>query len=80
MKTGENTYKMTGDFTMKGVTKEIELDVVANGMAKDMQGKNVGSFDVSGTIKRSDYGVSWNQALETGGVAVFGRCHSGCHC
>ena len=68
--TGDKTYKMTGDFTMKGVTKEITLDVVANGMAKDMQGKNVGSFDVSGTIKRSDYGVSWNQALETGGVAV----------
>ena len=69
-KTGDMSYKMVGDFTMKGVTKEITLDVVANGMGKDMQGASIASFDVSGTIKRSDYGVSWNQALETGGVAV----------
>ncbi len=69
-KTGDNTYKLTGDFTMKGVTKEITLDVVANGMAKDMQGKSVASFDVSGVIKRTDYGVNWNQALEAGGLAL----------
>ena len=55
---------------MKGVTKEITLDVVANGMAKDAQGKSVASFDVSGVIKRTDYGVNWNQALEAGGLAV----------
>ena len=64
VKNGTNTYKMTGDFTMKGVTKEIALDVVANGMAKDMQGKSVASFDVSGIIKRSEYGVNWNQVLD----------------
>ena len=69
-KSGDNTFKMLGDFTMKGVTKEVTLDVVANGMAKDMQGKSVASFDVSGTIKRTDYGVSWNQALEAGGLAL----------
>ena len=69
-KTGDTTYKLTGDFTMKGVTKEITLDVVANGMAKDAQGKSVASFDVSGVIKRTDYGVNWNQALEAGGLAV----------
>jgi polyisoprenoid-binding protein YceI len=69
-KTGDNTYKMVGDFTMKGVTKEIALDVVANGMAKNMQGKSVASFDVSGTIKRTDFGVNWNQVLEAGGLSV----------
>jgi polyisoprenoid-binding protein YceI len=69
-KTGENTYKMVGDFTMRGVTKELALDVVANGMAKDAYGKWVASFDISGTIKRTDYGVSWNAVLEAGGLSV----------
>lgn len=70
VKSGDNTYKMTGDLTMKGVTKEITLDVVANGMAKDADGKSVASFDVSGVIKRTDFGVNWNQVLEAGGLSV----------
>lgn len=70
VKTGENTYKMTGDFTMRGVSKEETFDVILNGMAKDAYGSWVASFDVSGKINRMDYGVKWNQALEAGGLSV----------
>ena len=69
-KTGDKTFKVTGDFTMRGVTKEVTLDAVLNGFAANAQGKRMASFDVSGTIKRTDYGVSWNAAIETGGLAV----------
>ncbi len=66
-----NEYTVTGDFTMKGVTKEVELAATFNGLAKSTtDGKRIMSFDVTGVINRMDYGVSWNAAIETGGVAV----------
>jgi len=69
-KTGENAFAVTGDFTMRGVTKELTVNAILNGTTNDAYGKRVASFDVSGTIKRTDYGVNWNAALEAGGVAV----------
>jgi polyisoprenoid-binding protein YceI len=69
-KKGDNTFDVTGDFTMRGVTKEITVNAVLNGTTNDAYGKRVASFDVSGTIKRTDFGVNWNAALEAGGVAV----------
>ena len=69
-KTGEKTYDITGDFTMRGVTKELTVNAVLNGSATDAYGKRVTSFDVSGTIKRTDYGVNWNAVLEAGGLSV----------
>ena len=55
---------------MRGVTKEITINAILNGSVVDAYGKKVVSFDVSGTIKRTDFGVNWNAALEAGGVAV----------
>ena len=69
-KTGDNTFNVTGDFTMRGVTKEITINAVLNGATNDAYGKRIASFDVSGTIKRTDYGVSWNAVLEAGGLSV----------
>ena len=63
-------YAVVGDFTMKGVTKEITLNATFNGFGHGMDGKRVASFEIGGMINRMDYGVSWNSALETGGVAV----------
>lgn len=54
-----------GDFTMKGVTKNIKLDLDNGGIMGDKAG-----FALSGKIKRSDFGITWNKVLETGGVAV----------
>ena len=55
---------------MKGVTKEITVKAVFNGTGKAMDDKRIASFDVTGVINRADYGVSWNAAIEAGGVAV----------
>ena len=59
-----------GDFTMKGVTKNIKLDLETSSVIKDPWGKQRTGFSLNGKIKRSDFGISWNKALETGGVAV----------
>ena len=59
-----------GDFTMKGVTKNIKLDLENGGVIIDPWGKQRAGFSLSGKIKRSDFGITWNKALETGGVAV----------
>ena len=65
-----NEYAVTGDFTMKGVTKEITLEATFGGLAKGMDGKRVAAFEITGMINRMDYGVSWNSPIETGGVVV----------
>ncbi len=61
---------ITGDFTMKSVTKAITLTGKLTGIANDLYGGHVAAFEVHGTINRQDFGVSWNAALEAGGVAV----------
>ena len=59
-----------GDFTMKGVTNNIKLDLETSSVIKDPWGKQRTGFSLNGKIKRSDFGLTWNKALETGGVAV----------
>ncbi|MFC2092897.1 YceI family protein [Bacteroidota bacterium] len=63
-------YKLVGDFTIKDITKEVELDVVYNGMVKDLQGITRAGFKVSGEFNRFDFGIIWNNFLETGGLIV----------
>ena len=69
-KTGANKYKVTGDLTMHGVTKEVVLNVGATPEVKDPWGST--RFGASGTTKvnRTDFGLTWNKALEAGGVLV----------
>ena len=66
---GKN-YKLVGDFTMKGVTKEVTFDVKYNGTITDPWGKTRAGFKISGEIDRFDYNLNWNKALETGGLVV----------
>jgi polyisoprenoid-binding protein YceI len=57
-KTGDKTYKLTGDLTMHGVTKPVTLDMVLTGTGKNMQNqKPIAGFKVTGTINRNDFGV-----------------------
>ncbi|ANU26469.1 YceI family protein [Planococcus versutus] len=63
-------YEMTGDLTMKGVTRPATFEVEYNGKATDPWGSEVVAFDVEGKVNRKDFGLTWNQALETGGVMV----------
>ena len=65
-----NDYKLTGDLTIKGVTKPVTLDVEFGGMNKDPWGNEKMGFSLSGKINRKDWGLNWNAALETGGVLV----------
>jgi polyisoprenoid-binding protein YceI len=65
-----DSFKLVGDLTIRGITREVVLDVEANGRATDPWGGQRAGFSATGRIKRSDFGLTWNQALETGGVLV----------
>lgn len=67
---GENTARLIGDLTIRGVTREVVLDVVFNGMAMAPWGQESAGFTAHTTINRKDWNLTWNQALETGGVLV----------
>ena len=63
-------YAITGDLTIKGVTQSITIDFESTGLAKDPFGNVRAGFEGSTTINRKDFGISFNAALETGGVLV----------
>jgi polyisoprenoid-binding protein YceI len=63
-------FKLVGDLTIHGVTREVVLDVVAEGRSKDPWGGERAGYSATTKIKRSDFGLTWNQLLETGGLAV----------
>lgn len=65
-----DTYKVTGDLTIKGVTKPISFDLDFTGEAVDPWGNQRVGFEGKTTINRSDWGVNFNAALEAGGVLV----------
>ncbi len=62
--------KITGDLTIRDVTKEVTLDTEFNGKAKSPYGFSSAGFSASTTINRKDWGLNWNVALETGGILV----------
>ncbi|MER6271336.1 MULTISPECIES: YceI family protein [unclassified Streptomyces] len=67
---GGEDYRITGDLTILGVTRPVTIDLEFNGAAKDPFGNERVGFEGKAEIKRSDWGVTWNAALETGGVLV----------
>ena len=67
---GETTFEVAGDLTIKGVTNKITIPFEFEGSAKDPFGNQRVGFEGSVTINRRDYGVTWNAALEGGGVLV----------
>jgi polyisoprenoid-binding protein YceI len=66
----DTNYRVTGDLTIKGVTKSISVDFEYTGSAVDPYGNTRIGFEGAATINRKDYGVSWNAALDAGGVLV----------
>ncbi len=68
--TGEDTFDLTGDLTVKGVTNSVTIPFTYEGAAGDPFGNLRLGFEGAVTINRKDYGVTWNAALETGGVLV----------
>ena len=70
VKKGDNEYDVTGDMTIKDVTKKITFEAVYEGKGKNPWGVDVVAFEVEGKISRKEFGLTWNQALEAGGVLV----------
>ena len=66
----DSTFELTGDLTIKGVTNPITIPFSFEGAAKDPFGNLRVGFEGAVTINRKDYGITWNAALETGGVLV----------
>jgi polyisoprenoid-binding protein YceI len=69
-KTGKDSFKLIGDLTIKGTSKSVTLDVEFGGIQKDPYGNIKAGFTLSGKINRKDFGLSWNAAIEGGGVVV----------
>ena len=66
----DENYRVTGDLTIKGVTKPVSVDFEYTGAATDPFGNSRIGLEGKTTVNRKDWGISWNAALETGGVLV----------
>ena len=62
--------KLTGDLTIRDVTKEVELDVEYNGIAVDPYGQTKAGFEISGDINRKDFNLTWSAVTEAGSIVV----------
>ncbi|MGR6086982.1 MAG: YceI family protein [Arcticibacter sp.] len=67
---GKGKYKLTGDLTIRDVTKTVTLDVVYSGTATDPWGNTKAGFKITGKINRFDYKLQWNTLTEAGGAVV----------
>ena len=67
---GQNQYDVTGTFSMHGVAKEITLPVTFLGFATDKHGVEKAGFEANTVINRKDFGIVWNQTLDTGGTML----------
>lgn len=68
--TAGDDLKVTGDLTIRDVTRQVTLTVTPEGQGKDPWGGERAGYSAKGKVNRSDFGLTWNQALETGGVVV----------
>jgi polyisoprenoid-binding protein YceI len=66
----DNKGTMTGDLTMRGVTKPVTLDVEVLGIMGSGQGGSVAGFTARGKVNRKDYGINWNRVLDNGSVML----------
>lgn len=69
-KLNDKDYNLVGDLTIKDVTQPTVLSAEFGGIAKDPAGNKKAGYTVTGKINRQDFGLTWNEALETGGVMV----------
>ncbi|HEY2902225.1 MAG TPA: YceI family protein [Polyangia bacterium] len=72
-KLGTERFRVTGDLTIRDVSREIALEVEYGGRGKDPWGNERVGFTAKGALDRKDFGLAWNQILETGGVLVSDR-------
>lgn len=70
---GDERYRVHGELTIRDVTRAVVLEVEYGGQAKDPWGNTRAAFTAKTAVNRGDFGLKWNQALETGGVLVGER-------
>ena len=71
--TGDDSFEITGDLTMRGVTRELTLRAEITGTEQDPYGNERVGLEVTGELDRGDYGITFNQALGSGNVLVSDR-------
>lgn len=69
-KAGDESYKLTGDLTIRGTTREVVLDVEFGGIVVDPWGNTKAGFELSGKVNRKEFGLHWSAMTEAGGVVV----------
>ncbi|ROL60804.1 polyisoprenoid-binding protein [Bacteroidetes/Chlorobi group bacterium ChocPot_Mid] len=69
-KTGKGKYKLSGKFTMLGVTKNVTFDAKFSGTVKDPWGNTRAGFKINGKINRNDWGLKYNSPMDAGGVLI----------
>ncbi|MEM7549896.1 MAG: YceI family protein [Bacteroidota bacterium] len=63
-------FKLVGDLTIRDVTREVELEVIHDGVAVDPYGQTKAGFELTGKINRKEFGLQWNGVTEAGSVVV----------
>ena len=74
----DGSYELWGNLTIKGITRKIKLDVEFGGVMKDPWGNEKAGFSINGKINRKDWELTWNAALEAGGVLVSDEIRISC--
>lgn len=69
-KISEHELEVKGNLTIRGISKEVTLDVIYNGTVEGFGGLQVAGFEIRGKVNRFDYGLQWNALTEAGGVVV----------
>ena len=69
-KLSEGKFELTGDMTIRGITKEVTLNVEYNGIAKGFDGLEVAGFEITGKLNRFDFGLQWDAMTGAGGIVV----------
>jgi len=69
-KESDDDYKLTGDLTIKGITKPVTFEVEHGGIADDFYGNTKAGFEVKGKINRKDFGLTWDGVTEAGSIVV----------
>ncbi len=69
-KKSDEDYVVVGDITIRGIKKEISLNVTYNGTTKGFGGIDVAGFEITGKLNRFDFGLQWNALTEAGGIVV----------
>lgn len=67
---GSDEFDMTGDLTIRGVTKQVTLKAECGGIGPNAYGQTVAGFELSGKINRKDFGLNWHGVTEAGGIVV----------